>query len=701
MVRRDFRAMNEIQQAQSPIYEFSGFRLDVARRQLRAQDDQPAGLTVKVFDILLYLVEHHGELVDKSTLMQAVWPNVIVEENNLNQNISVLRKVLGERAGEHRFIVTVPGRGFRFVAPVTVASGYGQARSAPVAPATSQSPRIAIMPFENLSPDPANAFFADGLHDEILATLAQRAPGLQVISRTTMMRYRAHPAPLPQIAAELNANFVVEGTVRREADQVRVTLQLIDARDDRHLWAQSYDRTLKSALTLQCEVASDVATRLAARFVGDTGAAPTNNPEAYDLYLRSRLQSQLLTPLTPVERYDDVEAMINRALELDPDFALAYALRAGFSDAKFGFNYDTSDDLLQRIRTDLATAKRLAPGNPFVLGAEAGHLTWIEADLPRALATFDAAKAAGLTDPMLLTSCGSVLIRLGRADEAVVIMEGALARDPGNPFLLSAAALQTASAHRPAEAVRMIDGGLALHPGWDFLKLVRAQIVFLHTGRFEDLRRELARATTQLPLPSLLDLAFFSLMSVRAFDDLHRMLDAIPDREVRAVPGPGGGGPMFGVGSRPMAQFRGLLALVRGDAAEAARQGAEVLDFVARRKVTPQNAWFLHWLRSDGHMMLGQREPAIAAARAATAARPIARDRFGLFPALPVVRNLAWCGAQDEAMNLLEKIVELRAYSGAATIALNSTLKTALAGNARFATLLTKVEAEMRATHLE
>ncbi len=104
--------------ATPPIYEFSGFRLDVARRQLRASDDQPASLTVKVFDLLLYLVEHRGELVEKSTLLQAVWPNVIVEENNLNQNISVLRKVLGERAGEHRFIVTVPGRGFRFVAPV-------------------------------------------------------------------------------------------------------------------------------------------------------------------------------------------------------------------------------------------------------------------------------------------------------------------------------------------------------------------------------------------------------------------------------------------------------------------------------------------------------------------------------------------------------------------------------------------------------
>src|SRR5882672_349083 len=275
--------MTEARLNQSPIYEFGGFRLDVARRQLRMRDEQPAELTVKVFDTLLYLVEQRGELVEKAALMRAVWPNVVVEENNLTQNISMLRRVLGERAGEHRFIMTVPGRGFRFVAPVTLLAEGSVAAvlPAPTPDTHAGIPRIAIMPFENLSPDPANAFFADGLHDEILATLAQRAPGLQVISRTTMMRYRANPAPLPRIAAELGANYVMEGTVRREANQVRVTLQLIEAREDRHLWAQSYDRTLKSALTLQCEIASDIASRLAARFIGSRAAPPTNIPEAY------------------------------------------------------------------------------------------------------------------------------------------------------------------------------------------------------------------------------------------------------------------------------------------------------------------------------------------------------------------------------------------------------------------------------------
>ena len=689
--------MNEPRPA-APIYEFSGFRLDVARRQLRSLDDQPASLTVKVFDLLLYLVEHPGELVDKSTLMQAVWPNVVVEENNLNQNISVLRKVLGERAGEHRFIMTVPGRGFRFVAPVTVAGNGQAAKHTPITPVqTPAQPRIAIMPFENLSPDPANAFFADGLHDEILATLSQRAPDLQVISRTTMMRYRAHPAPLPQIAAELNANYVVEGTVRREADQVRVTLQLIDAREDRHLWAHSYERTLKSALTLQCEVASDVATRLAARFHGATATPPTHNPEAYDLYLRARLLTHQVTPVSPLGQFAEIEKLFSRAIELDPDFAIAYANRAGFANAKFAFNYETSDELLQKIRADLETAKRLAPNDPFVLAAEAGHLSWVEFDLPRALACFEAAVSAGLADSMFFGGYAVVLQRLGRNDEAYAQQMRAVTMDPANPFILAAASLQLASLLRIREALKLVDRAIALYPDRPFLKLVRAQVLFNFTGHSDELRRELASAVRHLPAIALLDLSFPVLMNDGAYDELQALLDAIPEREVRAVPGPGGGGPLFCVGKRPLAQYRGWLALARGNFSEAERCGAEVLEFVGRQKPTVQNAWFLHVLSADGHYMLGRRAEAIAEARAAVAELPIAQDQFGAYAAARAAFVLALSGATDEAMTLLESLFENRALSGIGPILRNSRLNTLFAGDARFRALKARLEEELTA----
>ena len=301
--------------------------------------------------------------------MKAVWPDVIVEENNLNQSISAVRRILGDTRDQHRYVVTIPGVGYQFVADVKVIknedgqcrcgpcrslggeprSGAGICRrgrgvagaddglpistapaAVPASPGSGQqpehetgpacaamgwhrcrararrrlgvdvhstcgtadrfstrltqpttepqaentAPRLAIMPFTNLSPEPANAFFADGLHEEILSTLAERIPGIAVISRTTMMSYRQNPKPLGEVAQELGATHVMEGTVRREGDHVRLTLQLVDAGTDRYLWSQTYDRALASAMTLQSEVAADVAKQMSVRLARG-GAADT------------------------------------------------------------------------------------------------------------------------------------------------------------------------------------------------------------------------------------------------------------------------------------------------------------------------------------------------------------------------------------------------------------------------------------------
>ena len=356
--------------ASSVAYEFGEFRVDATQRLLRSRvGGEPIALTPKVFETLLYLVAHAGQLVEKATLMRAVWPNVVVEENNLNQNVSTLRRVLGESAAEHRFIVTVPGRGYRFVAAVrTVASAAaavavdtasppsrsqssGQAATAPdsrMAMPLEQSDRsrLAILPFANLSPDPANAFFTDGLHEEILTTLARKTPELEVVSRTTMMGYRLNPKPVRDVAKEVTASHVLEGTVRREADSVRLTLQLIDARTDRHLWSSNFDRTLRSALTLQSEVAQEVAAQLSVQLAGETArdAPLTRTPAAYDYYLKGLFARQFVGPFAPIERFRNVENLFSRAIELDPSFASAYAQRATFRCVMFAFNCDVSDE---------------------------------------------------------------------------------------------------------------------------------------------------------------------------------------------------------------------------------------------------------------------------------------------------------------------------------------------------------------------
>jgi len=678
-----------------PIFEFGGFHLDTGRRQLRSPQGELAGLPANAFDILQYLVEHYGQLVEKSALMKAAWPNVVVEEGNLSQGIFLLRRALGERAGEDRFIMTVPGRGFRFVAPVKVLDPADDAAAATVrtiAP-RSTTPRIAIMPFENLSPDPANAFFADGLHDEILATLAQRTRGLQVISRTTMMRYRGQPAPMPQIAAELGADYVVEGTVRREAERVRVTLQLIDARDDSHLWAQSYDRTLKSALTLQSEIAGDVASRLAARFVGKSAAPPTRNSEAYDLFLRARLLGQQVTAVSPRGQWTEVAALISRAIELDPEFSSAYAFRAGFQTEMFAFNYDNSDELVGQINADLAAARRLAPRDPLALAAAAANHLWIEVDPKRALSAYQEADAAGLNEAQTLSSYAMVMERLGRGNEVYDLICRAIELDPANPFLIATSAVTFSILGRLVEAINLIDRGIRTYPERRFLRLVRAQLLFVNLGHIEQLRSELKLSSRQLSQESLIDLNFRTLLCAGAYDELQRLLDAIPESEIRMVPGLGGGGAMFGVGNRPMAQFHGWVALLRGDAAEAARQGAAVLEFCARSKPTLAGSGFHRSLSVEGHLFMGQRDRAIAAARATVSAINPDRDAFGRFSVFYAARCLAWIGEQDEAVSLLESQSIPNITRIAAFCCHDPSLTTPLAGNARFAALTARLEA--------
>ena len=367
----------------APVYEFGDFRLDAEKRLLwRADAEVP--LTPRVFDTLLYLVEHHDTVLDKERLMEAVWPDSIVEENNLTQNISTLRRVFGETPGSHHYIVTVPGRGYRFVADVKMreADAGPQPRriaEAAIAPAENKTEHvasmaqpkrrrsfrpillatvvvvlalsvtafffwrartqnppgasaqvpaakivlpeksIAVLPFANLSDDKENAFFTEGVQDDILTALAKFAD-LKVISRTSVASYVAGPhRNLREIGQELGVANVLEGSVRRAGGKVRVTAQLIEMRTNTHLWAETYDRDLADVFAIQSDIAQRIATALEAKLAPEEkarlDARPTTNSEAYVLYLTAR----------GTENYVEAEKIYMQAIALDPGFALAYA----------------------------------------------------------------------------------------------------------------------------------------------------------------------------------------------------------------------------------------------------------------------------------------------------------------------------------------------------------------------------------------
>ena len=478
------------------IYEFGDFRLD-AEKRLLWREDEPVPLTSRVFETLLYMVEHHDTVLDKERLMEAVWPDSIVEENNLTQNISTLRRVFGETPGSHRFIVTVPGRGYRFVAdvrlreadadpepqriaetaiesaetetervasvsqpdhpvasrsfrPILLATAAvlalsvaalffwrGRTQNPPESPAGIPSARIvipeksiAVLPFTNLSADKENAFFTEGVQDDILTALAKFAD-LKVISRMSVASYVAGPhRNLREIGQELGVANVLEGSVRRAGGKVRVTAQLIEMRTNTHLWAETYDRDLADVFAIQSDIAQQIATALEAKLAPEEkarlAARPTTNSEAYVLYLTGRGVEGA------VNRSDEIEAeqLYVQATVLDPGFALAYA-RASLLNTRISSN---GDDLARKAkaRAQAEEALRLSPTLGEAHMALGLCLYWGENNYDAALKEFEVAAATSPNNAEIYRYVAGIYRRQGRWRESVASFERAMSLDPRN-----------------------------------------------------------------------------------------------------------------------------------------------------------------------------------------------------------------------------------------------------------------------------
>jgi TolB-like protein/Flp pilus assembly protein TadD len=308
---------------------FGRFRLLPQRRELRA-DGVVVGLGSRAFDILLVLTEARGALVTKDEILSRVWPDTVVEENNLVVQISALRKALGE---DRNFIRTVSGRGYRFVAEIItsvsetdVATPVDRGNSAETVPKVRS---IAVLPLESLSDDPSQEYFADGMTDELITALAQIS-SLRVISRTSIMTYKRVRKLLPQIARELNVEAVVEGTVLRFGDRVRITTQLIRLPVERHIWAHSFEGDLRDTLALQNSLARTIAEQIRVTVTQQEETALQTarpvNPAAYEAYLKGRyfLNKRTGDGLKTAIEY------FTHAIETDQSYAAGYS---GLADA--------------------------------------------------------------------------------------------------------------------------------------------------------------------------------------------------------------------------------------------------------------------------------------------------------------------------------------------------------------------------------
>jgi DNA-binding winged helix-turn-helix (wHTH) protein/TolB-like protein/Tfp pilus assembly protein PilF len=347
-------------------YDFGDFSLDVGRqRLLRRATGEVIPLTAKVFDTLVCLVENAGAPLSKDEMLRSIWPGVIVEENSLTQNISTLRQVLGETRGENRYIVTIPRKGYRFVAEVTphadsappdsaetastalpaaapaserrlfglVSAGVGVLLvliaawffmpAAPPVPARVHDQTLAILPFKPLVGGERNESLELGMTESLIADLSQRSPGA-ISPLSSVRRYAALNQDPVAAGRELGVDIVLDGWLQRRGDRLRASVRLLRVADARQLWAQSFDQDFTTIFEVQDQIAAGVAQAVSVRWVENEaarGAPYTRNPEAYALYASGRLAWTRQTERSLLQAIDFFE----RAIALDPQYALAYS----------------------------------------------------------------------------------------------------------------------------------------------------------------------------------------------------------------------------------------------------------------------------------------------------------------------------------------------------------------------------------------
>jgi adenylate cyclase len=313
---------------------FQSFTLDLQRLCLRG----PAGevdLRPKSFEVLRYLAEHAGRVVPKEEMIRAVWPDVTVTDESLTRCISEVRRAIGDDTQE--IIKTVSRRGYLFDSPDLAG---GQTENAPdteaappshrrgirlaAQPASAGRPSIAVLPFANMSGDPEQEYFSDGITEDIITDLS-KISGLFVVARNTTFTYKGKPVNVRQVSEDLNVKFILEGSVRKAGSRVRITAQLVDGRDGGHLWADRYDRDLNDIFMIQDEITRTIVDQLKVKLLPEEnraiGGTPTESVEAYAYYLRGRqfLHRRSKTFLELARR------MFVRATEIDPLYARAYA----------------------------------------------------------------------------------------------------------------------------------------------------------------------------------------------------------------------------------------------------------------------------------------------------------------------------------------------------------------------------------------
>jgi len=549
------------------LYRFGQFVLDSRRRTL-SHADSPISLTPKAFDVLLFLAQNPNRPVTKEELLQAVWGDTFVEEGNLTQYIYNLRKALGDNSEDARLIVTIARKGYQFTADLTVAEAADAkqavvqiptansslantepvlgkpadeaARKAPkhwrnaaalaaltvilaalsyaswrhfsgMTPPRSHKIMLAVLPFENLTGDPNEEYLADGLTEETISYLGRLSPEqLGVIARTSVMGYKHKDERLDQIGRDLSVEYVLENSLRESGNHIRLTSQLIQVKDQAHVWSQDYDYSMKDILNIEDDVAKalahEIRLRLTPQQYAQSAESHTPSPEAFDAYLHGYYFFERNTE----KEADTAAKYFERATQLDPSYALAWVWLSRTRNRQVNLQLIPAAEGHRLAREAVERALALNPKLAAAHAQMARIQHQVDFDWVGAETSAQRALALEPGNPENLLSAASAAAILGRLDEAVRLSRQAVDMDPinanswedlgENEFLLGQ--LDVAAAHSKK--------ALELNPDV-FPGLIQLSKIYIMQGRPQDALPEIELIRNAAVSAYLYPIAYYAL----------------------------------------------------------------------------------------------------------------------------------------------------------------------------------------------
>jgi adenylate cyclase len=475
-------------------YLFEDYAFDPDRRELyRGAEVVP--IAPQVFDLLDYLIRNRERVVSKDDLINAVWNGRSVSDAALTTRLNVARTTIGDSGEEQRLIKTLPRKGFRFVGQVREAreaAGPNPGDAPESAPSVPDRPSIAVLPFENMSGDPEQEYFADGMVEEITTALS-RFKGAFVIARNSSFTYKGKAVNVKQVGRELGVRYVLEGSVRKAAGKVRIAGQLIDAVTGAHIWADRFERDLTDVFALQDEVTVAVVSAIHPKIIQtEIAMAARRRPEnltAYDFWLRAIQQSSLATR----EGLAEAIRLAHRALELDPGFGRAASLASVFHLNNFvlGYSTDPQFELEEAVRLS-RLALRIDDGDSNTLARASLISAYVVRDSESALEMADRAVALNPNSFEAWGCRGWVYGAAGLPQEAVRSFERGIRMSPIDPAMFAGMGMALVELRRFDEAI--VAGGKAQrhNPSHPLAYLCLAS-AFVHLGRDAEAREAAAR----------------------------------------------------------------------------------------------------------------------------------------------------------------------------------------------------------------